>query len=70
MVKTLLEHGADIRARRVYRIEVETRNFNYNDWIGETALYIILYYGNIEVVRFLLDHGADIQSIGVNIANF
>jgi ankyrin repeat protein len=47
-VKTLVEKGADVNVREY----VEARS----------ALYLAVEAGDIEIVRFLLDHGADVMA--------
>ena len=47
VAQLLLERGADVNTRR-------------NDYW--TPLHVASYYGNVEVVRVLLDHGADLEA--------
>jgi ankyrin repeat protein len=47
VAKILLERGADVNTRRK------------NDW---TPLHFASYFGNVEIVRLLLDHGANLDA--------
>ena len=47
VLRLLLEHGADVNARR--------KN-------GFTPLHIASIFGILEVVRLLLEHGADVKA--------
>jgi len=52
VARLLLEHGADVNARR--------------DHGGLTALHLAVQASNIEVVRILLEHGADVGAETIN----
>lgn len=71
MAELLLEYGADIEYRPFYHGENDDRHFpsgdeydiyETTDHCGETALLCAVRSGNLESVKFLVEHGADVNA--------
>ena len=60
-VQQLVDQGADLNWRNEARVPSSILGFDGRIGIGWTPLMNAAVRGNVEVIRLLLDHGADIQ---------
>ena len=57
VVKKLVEKGANVNAQSPDKLKIELTDFDYEG--GMTALHQVAQRGNLKLLSFLLEHGAD-----------
>ena len=45
---------------------IALRRVNHRDWLGRTSLHVHAAYGDLDTVRLLCEHGADLDPIDVH----
>ena len=62
-VKVLLKYKADIEGRGDIKYKHFTNKFRHLSFSGCQPLFVAAVYGNIEILRCLLENGADINAV-------
>lgn len=72
-VKILMEHGANVNHRYLGRDSLDSYNYRWMIDYRRTPLMSAAEYANVEMMKYLIDHGADYHAVdeeGLNVLDY